>query len=376
MEINVPGDFPSDKTSSSPNVQSPPLNLKTTDSCCKFVNFATSQVVSKEVQPLNTQRRRPPLRSLQHISDILTRKKGRKEPRILKDQSKTSPETLPSRTPATSEAELRPQLQEDNSSGVATPLREAYMERQQALQTQLDKALAELRYAQTENEYLTSENKSHERSISLLKSALHEAKYEQDDSLIQMNNQLRIATSSLTLLNEEKTGWQDRFDSMQHKLNAAERQVRCLDHLTRQKLQSRQEPGYDQPRRRGVKGPTREGLDASIPASTDIIGAMGHMNQEICRICVQFVKALERTTVFSTGQKPQVQKVFGDHLTAMMEDHAKEATSDINMLLMQTVLEVFMTHWCSSIIEAFYPPQESFADLLVQLSAEIPETPG
>jgi len=28
-----------------------------------------------------------------------------------------------------------------------------------------------------------------------------------------------------------------------------------------------------------------------------------------------------------------------------------------------------MTHWCSSIIEAFYPQQESFADLLVELSA-------
>ena len=35
-----------------------------------------------------------------------------------------------------------------------------------------------------------------------------------------------------------------------------------------------------------------------------------------------------------------------------------------------------MTHWCWSIIEAFYPQQESFADLLVRLSAESTEIYG
>ena len=68
--------------------------------------------------------------------------------------------------------------------------------------------------------------------------------------------------------------------------------------------------------------------------------------------------------------------MLGDHLTAMMEDQAKKATSGYNMLLMQTVVEVFMTLWCSSIIEAFYPQQESFADLLIQLSSQTTETSG
>ena len=245
----------------------------------------------------------------------------------------------------------------------------------QSLQIQLDKVVAGLCDVQAENECLINENRSQQGSISYLKTTLDE----RDKSLIKINNQLRIATSSLALLNEEKSRWQDKvdkFDSMQHKLHAAERQVRCLDHLTRQKLESRQETGYGQPRRRGIKGLTRRGLDASNPASTDVIGAMRAMNEEIYQTCLHFVKNLERTTVFLNGQKPQVQKVFGDHLTAMMEDHAKEATSGINMLLMQTVLEVFMTHWCSSIIEAFYPQQESFADLLVQLSSQARNTSG
>ena len=382
MEMSGPGDIPLDKPSSSLNVQNPPLNSKTTDCRCNPINLVTPQVVSWEVpekvQPPTTHRWRPPLQSLQRISYFLTRKTRRMEPRNLTDQSKTSPETLSSRTTATPEAELRPQLQtlqEDNSSAAARLLREAYIERRQDLQFQLDKAVAELRDVRTENKCLTIENQSQQRSISQLKIALGEAKREQDNSLIRINNQLRVAASSLTLLNKEKTGWQHKFDLMQHKLNAAERQVRCLDHLTRQKLDSRQEIGNSQPKRRGVEGPTR-GLVTSIPANKDVIGAIRTLNEEIYQTCVQLVKGLERTVVLSTGQKPQVQKVLGDHLTAMMGDHAQKMSSDYNMLLMQTVLEVFMTHWCSSIIEAFYPQQESFADLLVQLSAQTTETSG
>ena len=408
-EKSVPWDFASD---TSPNVHSLPLNSTTPDNPIfpkdsspvrkvearrkpNIITFllnlvAPPQVASTEVpekvQPPKTQQRRPPLRFMQHISesgdslpsdgftptpdDILAWKMEelgrlrRMESRNLVAQPRTSPETLSSRTTATPKAELRPQLQalqEDNSSDVATLLREAYVERQQALQTQLDNALAELSGVRAENKRLSSENQS-------LTIALDEAKHEQDNSLIQINNQLRVATSSLTLLNKEKKGWQDKLDSMQHKLNAAERQVRCLDHLTRQKLESRQEAGYGQPKRRG--------LFASIPASTDVIEATHALNEEIYQTCVQFVEVLERTAVFSTKQKPQVQNVLGYHLTAMMEDQAKKVTSGYNMLLMQTILEVFMTHWCSSIIEAFYPQQESFADLLVQLSAQTTNTSG
>ena len=101
---------------------------------------------------------------------------------------------------------------------MATLLREGCIEQQQTLQTQLDKALAELRDVHAENKRLTSENVSQRRSISQLKIALDKAKNEQDSLLIPINNQLRDAISSLVLLNKEKTGWQDKLDSMQHKL--------------------------------------------------------------------------------------------------------------------------------------------------------------
>ena len=196
----------------------------------------------------------------------------------------------------------------------------------------------ELRDVQAENKRLTSENGSQHHSISQLKFTLDEAKaakHEQRNSLNQMNDQLRVANSSLTLLNKEKKGWQDKLDSMLHKLNAAERQVRCLDRLTRHKLESRHEAGYGQPKRRG--------LFVSIPASTDVIGAMAALNKEIHQTCVQFAEVLERTAVYSSQPEPQAQKVLGVCLTAMMEDQAKKATSGgYNVLVVQTVLEVFV----------------------------------
>ena len=159
---------------------------------------------------------------------------------------------------------------------MATVLREAFVERRQALQTQLDKALADLQDAQAENKRLTTENESQMRSISQLKIALDEAKIEKDRSLIQMQNQLHDATS---LLSKEKKGWQDRLDSMQHKLNAAERQVRCLDHLTRHKLESRQDTVFNQPKRGKL-------VDSAL-ASTDVIALMRGLNEKIYHTCMQ-----------------------------------------------------------------------------------------
>jgi len=154
---------------------------------------------------------------------------------------------------------------------------------------------------------------------------------------------------------------------MQHKLNVAERQVRCLDHITRYKLESRQELAYGPPK--------RGGHFASILASTDVIGAMRALNEEIYQTCVQLVEGLERTSTHSNKHKLKTQELMGNRLTLMMEDQATK-TTDYDVLLMQSVLEVFMAHWCSSIIEAFYPKQESFADLLIQLSAQTAKASG
>ena len=527
-ENSVSGDFPLNEPSTSPKVQSPPGVKPATknfpNSFLLALATPVSTEVSEKVEPPKTSWRSTSRlsqssqcigesnksSSLDDFSalspdDVLARKMeelGRIR-RIEVAQSKASVEVTshrPSQTNrmiAAPRAELLPKLQtEDSSSDVAMLLRE---EQQQALQTRLDKALAELQDARAENKGLTNENQFQQRSTSQLKIAHDEVKRAQDRSLLEIKNQLRDATSSLNVLNEEKKEWQDKLDLMQHKLSlaltnedqsqrrisklntaldkekqaqenllvqlrhavlsstvlkderkgwqdkldlmqhklalaespdlraenkrltnevqsqqrsisqlnialdqvrhahdhsltqikdqlrdatlsltvekkgyqnkldlmqhklsAAERQLRCLDHLTRHKLESRQTAVYGQPKR---------GLLGFTPASTDVIGLMGVLNKEIHQTCAQLADGLESTSIFSAKYKSQAQKMLGDRLTAMMEDQGK-MTPGYNMLLMQTVLEVFMTHWCSSIIEAFYPPQESFADLLVQLSTQ------
>ena len=229
----------------------------------------------------------------------------------------------------TPKTELRPRrkpLQEYNSSDVG--------DGRNVLQSQLDKALAELRDVRAENKRLTNENQSQKSLIA-------------------------------SILIKEENGWQHRLNSMQHKLTVAERQLRCLDHLTRYKLESLQDSVYGQPKRKGQS-----------LASTDVIKAMCSLNEEIYQACVQLaVQGLDKSK-HSDKYKSQAQKVFGDHVTAMMEDQATKTRPGYDVLLMQSVLQVFMVHWCSSIIEAFYPKQESFADVLVQLSAQTQRTSG
>ena len=97
-----------------------------------------------------------------------------------------------SRRTATPEAELQLLLQTLQEESDVEALLKG-----QSLQTQLDKVVAGLCDVQAENECLISENRSQQ---GYLKTALDE----RDKSLIKINNQLRIATSSLALLNEEK----------------------------------------------------------------------------------------------------------------------------------------------------------------------------
>lgn len=413
-EVSASEDFPSAGPSTFPKFQSLPLDSTTKalpdsnisprvkkvaarrkpSSSSFLLNLVTPQVaeVPDKVDPSKTSW--GPLQSLQRINEsgdllspddptsnnILARRMeelGRTRRMQLRSMAQPTSETtsqLERSSSLSTELLVRPlqTLQEDKSSDVATLLREAYIERQQALQTQLDKALADLRDAQEENKRLTTENKSQKRSISQLKIALDKAKNEHDHSLTQTQNQLRDATSSLNTLNQEKKGWQDKLESMQHKLSAAERHVRCLNHLTRNKLESRQDAGFNQPKR-------RKPYD-SAPASPDIIALMRGLNEEIYQTCVQLADDLERVpehtlSMFNaTNQKSKAQRALGDHLTMMMENQAIKATFGYSVLLMQAVLEVFMTHWCSSIIEAFYPQQESFADLLIQLSRQTTRT--
>ncbi|KAF8163671.1 hypothetical protein B0H34DRAFT_857099 [Crassisporium funariophilum] len=234
--------------------------------------------------------------------------------------------------------------QDIKSSELDTLLKDAHLERQKDLQTQLDRALGDFKRTQLENVRLNAESVKQERALKALRTELIDA------------------TRTASELRKEKNGWQEQLDTMQHKLSQAERQIRSLDNLTRLKLEARQEVAY---------GPAKKiAKFLSTAPSSDIIGAVNALNEEIFQSALLLVENLERTTTFVPSSTAQVKRDLGDRLTAMLEAQAAKKTTAFGLLLMQVVLEVFFVQWCSAIIEANYPKQDSFADLLIELSAK------
>ncbi|KAF8958002.1 hypothetical protein BDZ97DRAFT_2078815 [Flammula alnicola] len=206
--------------------------------------------------------------------------------------------------------------------------------------------LERLEATEAQNDHLNKEIAAQTR-------ALHEA-----------NAELFKTRSKLNSLALEKHGWQAKLDTMHHKLQRAERQIRCLDHVTRAKLEVRQE-GISSFIRR-----TKQALAKEPEPSVEVIGAVEVLNEEILQIANLFVENLERTNALVAVDVERARAVVGEGMSSMMETQTKERKPGFRLLLTQVVLEVFMAHWCSAIIEGWYPKQRSFADLLIELSAQ------
>ncbi|KAF5327744.1 hypothetical protein D9619_004844 [Psilocybe cf. subviscida] len=62
--------------------------------------------------------------------------------------------------------------------------------------------------------------------------------------------------------------------------------------------------------------------------------------------------------------------VLGEGTSGLLQVHASQPSSGTRRNFLQTVLEIFMVHWAAMIIEAWYPKQQSFADILAELSIQ------
>ncbi|KAF9473007.1 hypothetical protein BDN70DRAFT_925394 [Pholiota conissans] len=172
--------------------------------------------------------------------------------------------------------------------------------------------------------------------------------------------------ANYSALSYEKRGWKDKFEVMHHKLQRAERQMRCLDHITRAKVEARQAAHAQSVRR------TKQIMAMELKPSVEVINAVEVLNEEILQLANLFVEYLERTTTAraSDDDVQRAKMVLGDGMTEMMVTQAGSNPRDgFRQLLMQVALEVFMTFWCSAIIDGYYPKQESFADLLLEMSS-------
>jgi hypothetical protein len=179
-----------------------------------------------------------------------------------------------------------------------------------------------------------------------------------------MSSELKRAQTELRKLTAEKRGWQEQLDTMHHKVVRAERQIRCLDHLTRAKLEARAEEVHGAPKRTKLAlSQTRSG--------EEVISAVKDLNEEILQAASLLIENLDRTRFYGSMTEPsnKAEKVVGVHATEMLKAQAGTSAQGFRQLLMLVVMEVFLVHWCEAIIDGFYPKRPSFADLLVELSS-------
>lgn len=185
-------------------------------------------------------------------------------------------------------------------------------------------------------------------------------------AVLETRGDLAQARTTLSTLAAEKRGWQGKLDAMHHKAQRAERVVRTLDHLTRAKLEVREAATG-----RAIRRSRHMLLSADLGPSMEVIGEVAALNEEILQLANIFVENLQRTNGSPAAQSTQRAKfVIGEGMTKMMEVQANNGEQGFHFLLVQVALQVFMTSWCSSIIDGNYPQQLSFTDLLLEMSAQ------
>jgi hypothetical protein len=171
---------------------------------------------------------------------------------------------------------------------------------------------------------------------------------------------------------KEKDSWQGQIDSMHQRLSDAERRVRCLGIITRQKYEAKQDGAYGSGSAVGrstklhfsphVKGP-----------SMDVITSVTIFNEEVLQTASYIAEHLEKiqsnTGLLVQKELNRAREIWGSKVVLMLQQQA-QSSSRLNDLLLKNCLEVFMTHWCVNIAEGWYPKQPSFSDILVELSAQ------
>ena len=183
-------------------------------------------------------------------------------------------------------------------------------------------------------------------------------------------SELEMARDDLKRLLGEKRGWQEQFDVMHHQVVQAERQIRCLDHLTGVRFEARQDDAFGPPAR------TKKLAALPIDPSTKAVNAILSLNAKIQQAAKKIVENYLEGAIFCPIQSQssvlvKAKKMLGEDLTQMLQAQPRMKTSTVYQLLMTVVLEIFLVRWCSSIIEGWYPERPSFSDLLAKLSSQV-----
>lgn len=153
-------------------------------------------------------------------------------------------------------------------------------------------------------------------------------------------------------LRKEKITWQGRIDTLSQTLLAADRRTRMLYHLAGRKLDIRPD-GIDRPNIRRGRNKT------SRSPSQEVVQTVEQLNITITDVAS--VLTPHFLTAIPLGENTKRCKmILGDWATSVLLRGGTDQP-----WFLRSIIQVFLVDWCRAIIEAWYPKQKPFSELLM-----------
>lgn len=185
----------------------------------------------------------------------------------------------------------------------------------------------------------------------------------------------------------------EQLDQAHFKLRKAERRNRYVDDADRWKADAKYKkkrkvqdttnslfgfPSYEPDEHKDEILKERRGAQGLVAKSVTVVTAMmSRFNEELFQTAASISDLVEsmgfeRASMLSI-RRERAERVLGTRLVSMILPTIPKAKkgSLLNPLIAQIVTQAFLAYWCNSIIEAWYPKQETFAEFLVDLSSNL-----
>lgn len=185
----------------------------------------------------------------------------------------------------------------------------------------------------------------------------------------------------------------EQLDQAHFKLRKAERRNRYVDDTERWKADAKYKkkrkvqettsslfgfPSYEPDDHKEDVLKERRGAQGLVAKSATVVTAMmNRFNEELFQTSASISDVVEnmgfeRASMLSASRE-RAERVLGTRLVSMILPtipKAKDGTL-LNPLVVQVVTQAFLAYWCNSIIEAWYPKQETFGEFLVDMSSKL-----
>ncbi|KAF9053119.1 hypothetical protein BJ165DRAFT_1445559 [Panaeolus papilionaceus] len=202
-----------------------------------------------------------------------------------------------------------------------------------------------------ENEALAAEclslqklNARLSRRLQSLDPATHQIPSSQTEEL---RARLTDALSSKKSLQEELNHSRRLFVNSQ-------RRIKYLMEATYHHLEADQE----------LSPPPKPPTSTPISPNPAVVQTVKSLNDYIGQSSSKLVGSLERNPVDAFVGQERARRVLGDRLTGMLERRKSRLLKEENAQLLRVVMDVFLVHWTSSIINGCYPrPKKLFDEL-------------